>query len=80
MGDATIADLVLAKEAGLWNVGLGPLVTCTPSLGLLVGGFTAHIENWYWIQLPGAAFVLLFFFSPQEMSRSSTVGPGVFVR
>jgi MFS transporter, DHA1 family, multidrug resistance protein len=74
-GGATIADLYTPKKRAygmtLWSVSAG----FAPSLGPLLGGFSAHVEGWRWaiwelLWLSGATFILLFFFYP-ETSPSS---------
>jgi len=67
-GGATVADLYSPKKRGV-------LAASAPSLGPLLGSFSAHFEGWHWtiwelMWLSAATFALLFFFYPETSASN----------
>ena len=74
-GGATIADLYAPKKRAYGMTLWGVFATCGPSLGPLLGGFSAHFEGWRWtiwelMWLSGVTFILLFFFYPETSASN----------
>ena len=74
-GGATIADLYVPKKRAYGMTLWGVFATCGPSLGPLLGGFSAHFEGWRWtiwelMWLSGGTFILLFFFFPETSASN----------
>jgi DHA1 family multidrug resistance protein-like MFS transporter len=69
-GGATIADLYAPKKRAYGMTLWGVFATCAPSLGPLLGSYSAHFKGWRWtiwelMWLSSATLVLLFFFFPE---------------
>ena len=74
-GGATIADLYSPKKRAYGMTIWGVFATCAPSLGPLLGSFSAHFEGWRWtiwelMWLSAATLVLLFFFYPETSASN----------
>ena len=74
-GGATIADLYAPKKRAYGMTLWGVFATCAPSLGPLLGSFSARFEGWRWtiwelMWLSSATFVLLFFFFPETSASN----------
>jgi len=74
-GGATVADLYTPKKRAYGMTVCGVFATSAPSLGPLLGSFSAHFEGWRWtiwelMWLSGPALVLLFFFFPETSASN----------
>ena len=74
-GGATIADLYAPKKRAYGMTLWGVFATCAPSLGPLLGSYSARFEGWRWtiwelMWLSSATFVLLFFFFPETSASN----------
>ena len=74
-GGATIADMYAPKKRAYGMTLWGVFATCAPSLGPLLGGFSAHFEGWRWtiwelMWLSSATLVVLFFFFPETSASN----------
>jgi DHA1 family multidrug resistance protein-like MFS transporter len=72
-GGATVADLCSPKKRAYGMTLWGVFAASAPSLGPLLGSFSARFEGWRWtvwelMWLPGGTLLLLFF---PETSASS---------
>jgi DHA1 family multidrug resistance protein-like MFS transporter len=73
-GGATIADIYSPKKRAYGMTLWGVFATCAPSLGPLLGGFSAHFKGWRWtiwelMWLSSATLVFLFFFPETSASN-----------
>jgi MFS transporter, DHA1 family, multidrug resistance protein len=69
-GGATVADMYVPKKRAYGMTLWGVFAASAPSLGPLLGSFSAYFEGWRWtiwelLWLSSATFVLLFFFFPE---------------
>jgi DHA1 family multidrug resistance protein-like MFS transporter len=69
-GGATVADMYVPKKRAYGMTLWGVFAASAPSLGPLLGSFSAYFEGWRWtiwelMWLSCASFVLLFFFFPE---------------
>ena len=69
-GGATVADMYVPKKRAYGMTLWGVFAASAPSLGPLLGSFSAYFEGWRWtmwelLWLSSASFVLLFFFFPE---------------
>jgi DHA1 family multidrug resistance protein-like MFS transporter len=74
-GGATIADLYVPKKRAYGMTIWGVFAASAPSLGPLLGSFSAHFESWRWtiwelMWLSAATLVLLFFFFPETSASN----------
>jgi DHA1 family multidrug resistance protein-like MFS transporter len=74
-GGATIADLYVPKKRAYGMTIWGVFGAAAPSLGPLLGGFSAHFESWRWtiwelMWLSAVTLVLLFFFFPETSASN----------
>ena len=74
-GGATVADLYSPKKRAYTMTVWAVFASSAPSLGPLLGGFSAHFEGWRWtiwelMWLSGAMLILLFFFFPKTSASN----------
>ena len=74
-GGATIADIYTPKKRAYGMTLWGVFALSAPSLGPLLGSFSAHFEGWRWtiweiMWLSSATLVLLFFFFPETSASN----------
>jgi DHA1 family multidrug resistance protein-like MFS transporter len=74
-GGATVADLYSPKKRAYGMTVWGVFAASAPSLGPLLGSFSAHFESWRWtiwelMWLSAATLVLLFFFFPETSASN----------
>ena len=74
-GGATVADLYSPKKRAYGMTVWGVFAASAPSLGPLLGSFSARFEGWRWtiwelMWLSGATLVLLFFFFPETSASN----------
>jgi multidrug resistance protein len=74
-GGATVADLYSPKKRAYGMTLWGVFATCAPSLGPLLGSFSARFEGWRWtiwelMWLSSATLVFLFFFYPETSASN----------
>ncbi|KAH9968573.1 benomyl/methotrexate resistance protein [Russula compacta] len=74
-GGATVADMYAPKKRAYGVTLWGVFAASAPSLGPLLGGFSAHFESWRWtiwelMWLSAATLVLLFFFFPETSASN----------
>ena len=74
-GGATVADLYSPKKRAYGMTLWGVFAASAPSLGPLLGSFSARFEGWRWtiwelMWLSGATLVLLFFFFPETSASN----------
>ena len=75
MGGATVADLYTPKKRAYGMTLWGVFAASGPSLGPLLGSFSAHFEGWRWtiwelMWLSSANLILLFFFYPETSASN----------
>ena len=74
-GGATVADLYSPKKRAYGMTVWGVFAASAPSLGPLLGSFSARFEGWRWtiwelMWLSGATLVLLLFFFPETSASN----------
>jgi len=74
-GGATLVDLYSPKKRAYGMTVWGVFATSAPSLGPLLGSFSARFEGWRWtiwelMWLSGATVILLFFFFPETSASN----------
>src|SRR5712671_139233 len=74
-GGATVADIYSPKKRAYGMTVWGVFAASAPSLGPLLGGFSAHFESWRWtiwelMWLSAFTLVLLFFFFPETSASN----------
>jgi len=74
-GGATVADLYSPKKRAYGMTVWAVFASLGPSLGPLLGGFSARFEGWRWtiwelMWLSGATLILLFFFFPETSASN----------
>jgi len=74
-GGATVADLYSPKKRAYGMTVWAVFASSAPSLGPLLGSFSARFEGWRWtiwelMWLSGATLILLFFFFPETSASN----------
>ena len=74
-GGTIVADLYTPKKCAYGMTLWGVFAASAPSLGPLLGSFSAHFEGWRWaiwelMWLSSATLVLLFFFYPETSASN----------